>query len=238
MTALVVAEAVAIALLGLLVAGLLRSHAEILRRLHDLGAGLEPAGGDGSTPVTLDGSRLPARSDRPAHDLTGVTPDDEGIAVGVVGADGPTLLAFLTSGCLTCEAFWGAFADPARRVLPGGTRLVVVTKGPEHESVSRVRELAADHVDVLMSSEAWDDYDVPVAPYFVHVDGPAGEVRGEGAAQTWDQLVGLLERALADADAPAGDDGEARADRALMTAGILPGDARLYPTSMPDPTDS
>jgi len=39
MTTLVVAEAVAIGLLGLLVAGLLRSHAEILRRLHQLGAG-------------------------------------------------------------------------------------------------------------------------------------------------------------------------------------------------------
>ena len=39
MTGLVIAEAVAIALLGLLVAGLLRSHAEILRALHELGAG-------------------------------------------------------------------------------------------------------------------------------------------------------------------------------------------------------
>jgi len=37
---LVTVEAVAIGLLGLLVAGLLRSHAEVLRALHDLGAGL------------------------------------------------------------------------------------------------------------------------------------------------------------------------------------------------------
>jgi hypothetical protein len=228
MTVLVVAEAVAIALLALLVAGLLRSHAEILRRLHDLGAGLEPAGG--STPVALDGTRLPGRADRPAHDISGVTPDDEGVAVGVVGTDQPTLLAFLTSGCLTCEGFWSAFGDPARRVLPGGTRLVVVTKGPEHESESRIRELAGANLVVVMSSRAWDDYDVPVAPYFVHVDGAAGEVRGEGAAQTWEQLVGLLDRALADRGDGGGDDGEARADRALMAAGILPGDPRLYPT--------
>jgi hypothetical protein len=223
MTVLVVAEAVAIALLGLLVAGLLRSHAEILRRLHDLGAGMDPE--TGPMPVTFDGTRLPARTDRPAHDISGVTPDDEGVAVGVLGVEHPSLLAFLTSGCLTCEGFWAAFADPARRVLPRGTRLVVVTKGPEHESESRVRELAGPGLDVVMSSAAWDDYDVPVAPYFVHVDGASGEVRGEGAAQTWDQLVALLDRALAD-----GDDGEARADRALMAAGIMPGDPRLYPT--------
>jgi len=220
---LVVAEAVAIALLALLVAGLLRSHAEILRRLHELGAGLEP--GTGATPVDLQGHRLPGRSDRPATDVTGVTPGDEGIAVGVVGAAHPTLLAFLTSGCLTCESFWAAFAEPARRTLPAGTRLVVVTKGPEEESESRIRELATPGLPVVMSSQAWADYDVQVAPYFVHVDGPSGEVRGEGAAQTWDQLVGLLGQAVADQD-----DGEARADRALMAAGIHPGDPRLYPT--------
>jgi hypothetical protein len=39
---LVVVEAVAIALLALLVAGLLRSHAEILRSLHELG--VDPTG--------------------------------------------------------------------------------------------------------------------------------------------------------------------------------------------------
>ena len=41
MTALIIAEAAVIVLLGLLVAGLLRSHAEILRKLDSLGAGLE-----------------------------------------------------------------------------------------------------------------------------------------------------------------------------------------------------
>ena len=41
MLAVVVAEGVAIALLAVLVLGLLRSHALILRALHELGAGLE-----------------------------------------------------------------------------------------------------------------------------------------------------------------------------------------------------
>ena len=52
MTVVVVVEAAVIAVLALLVMGLLRSHAEILKRLHELGAGLDasaptaaPAGG-------------------------------------------------------------------------------------------------------------------------------------------------------------------------------------------------
>jgi len=44
MTALVVVEALAIVMLGILVAGLLRSHAEILRSLHQLGVGLDDGG--------------------------------------------------------------------------------------------------------------------------------------------------------------------------------------------------
>ena len=39
--AIVAAETVVLVLLTVLVAGLLRSHAEILRRLHGLGAGFE-----------------------------------------------------------------------------------------------------------------------------------------------------------------------------------------------------
>ena len=40
MSALVTLLAIAVGLLGVLVVGLLRSHAEVLRRLHELGAGV------------------------------------------------------------------------------------------------------------------------------------------------------------------------------------------------------
>jgi hypothetical protein len=43
MLALVIGEGAVLLFLALLVAGLLRSHAEILRALHDLGASVEPA---------------------------------------------------------------------------------------------------------------------------------------------------------------------------------------------------
>ena len=39
-----------------------------------------------------------------------------------------------------------------------------------------------DAVPVVMSTEAWERYDVPYAPYFVYVSGPAGRVVGEGVA--------------------------------------------------------
>ncbi|WP_421119286.1 hypothetical protein ACE2AJ_18275 [Aquihabitans daechungensis] len=57
MTAIVVLLALVVAVLGLLVVGLLRSHAEILKRLHQLGAGLDPdqpqpAASPAPTPVT------------------------------------------------------------------------------------------------------------------------------------------------------------------------------------------
>ena len=72
MLAVVVAEGVAVALLAVLVLGLLRSHALILRALHELGAGLEleeaasaPASGTtGPVPVQLEPGVVPAA--RPA----------------------------------------------------------------------------------------------------------------------------------------------------------------------------
>ena len=49
-----------------------------------------------------------------------------------------------------------------------------------------------------MSSEAWEHYDVPYAPYFVYVSGPAGRVVGEGVAATWEEVRALVANAVAD----------------------------------------
>src|SRR3712207_7247761 len=52
--------------LGLLVVGLLRSHAEILRRLHELGAGLDdPA----ARATVIEPSAAPARSEEHTSEL-------------------------------------------------------------------------------------------------------------------------------------------------------------------------
>ncbi len=70
MGVLVVLFSVVVVLLAVLVAGLLRSHAEILRALHQLGVGLDPADTprDGLTVPRPRGRRGPHRR-RPLGDL-------------------------------------------------------------------------------------------------------------------------------------------------------------------------
>lgn len=258
MTYLVLTLAVVLGLLGILVVGLLRSHAEILRALHDNGIVLDPDRDHDHEHQPVVSDTAPTINTRPgvpsprtaestrAAGISGTTPDGSSKAIPVAGREHATLLAFLTTGCKTCANFWEAFAEGVE--LPPETRLVVVTRGTDGESPAAVAELASPDVTVVMSSEAWDDYSIPVAPYFVLVDGRSGLVAGEGAAATWERVIALLGKALADA----GYDGENRltrrdlftrsprqdrADRELADAGILPGDPRLYHDELPASTD-
>lgn len=217
MTAVVTIETLLLVLLVLLVGGLLRSHAEILRRLDEL----QPGG---------TATAAPARASTAAHDISGASLGGDAMHVGVTRPGTATLLAFLTSGCSTCAAFWEAFADPRTR-LPEGVGLLVVTKDASHESPARLRELAPSGVRVVMSSRAWHDYDVPASPYFVHVDG-RGELAGEGTAQRFDQVLSLLADATDDL---AGGEGSAeralRVERELAAAGIGPDHPSLRPAA-------
>jgi hypothetical protein len=263
MAVLVVLLGVVIALLGLLVAGLLRSHAEILRALHELGVDLDPARSDDvETPVaspsvragsttTVRSGDVPSRPSRRAVDVAGSTPDGGALSIAVTGRDDLTLLAFLTTGCGSCHFFWDSFAAPDLE-MPGEARLVIVTKGANAEQPGMVRKLAPSSVPVVMSSDAWDGYDVPVAPFFVLVDGGSGAVIGEGAANTWEHVDALMRNALDDAGlldgkgrrkrgaspkARADVMREERVDRDLLAAGVAPGDPRLYtlPSDPPAP---
>ncbi|HET7488665.1 MAG TPA: hypothetical protein VFJ85_12105 [Acidimicrobiales bacterium] len=183
MGAVVGIETALLLLLSVLVAGLLRSNAEILRALHRMGVRLDedpaPAGG---------------RSGRPAPDVAGHTPAGDAAHVGVAGDR--TLVAFLSGGCVSCQPLWDGLRD-GRPALPERARVVVVTRGPGAESPARLLRLAPGGVPVVMSDAAWDDYAVPGAPYVVWVDG--GRVAGEGSVRDWDQLASLLDRAAADA---------------------------------------
>jgi hypothetical protein len=225
MVGLVVLEGLIIALLGLLVIALLRSHGEILRRLERIDPGGSSLGavgaaqgasgggaggvvtdvslrsGSGAAPATVPGVAppRPGPADAPAADVTGVRPNGATVVIGVVGAGHPTLLAFLTTGCATCAGFWDAFGAGAASRLRGGTTLVAVTKGPESESPAAVSRLAPPEITTVMSTAAWDTYGIPVSPYFVLADGPSGRVIGEGAAATWEQMISLLERVWDDA---------------------------------------
>jgi hypothetical protein len=166
-----------------------------------------------------------------ALDLAGTTAAGDPIAVGVAGTGHDTLIAFLSSGCLTCGDFWTLFQDDDL-AIPGGARLVIATKGPEHESKSRIAGLAPRHRPVVMSSDAWDAYEVPVVPFFVLVEGPTGRIVGSGAASSWEQVASLINQALDDGGVtgPVRFRGrEARADDELLRAGIHPGHPSLHP---------
>lgn len=228
MTAAVVTLAVAVALLTVLVIGLLRSHAEILKALHELGAGLEL-----DAPVTAAGvvepRRVPAGATPTA--LVGQSLDGELVALPLVGR-GDTLIAFLSSGCTTCQDFWQVFRQGVTEV-PGDARLVVVTKGLEQESPAELEQRAPTGLAMVLSTEAWDGFGVPGSPYFAYLDD-AGRVVGEGSAGSWPQVVQLLGQARADAAARAartvrgpGPVRHSRDEQALAAAGIAAGDPSL-----------
>lgn len=260
MVALAVVLSVVVLLLGVLVAGLLRSHADILRALHDLGVGVgDPAGSAESrpsapspgTPLTI-GPPLPGeRSSTSAPTVAGVTPGGDALAISVGTADGVTLLAFLSSGCRTCAGFWQSLGQTGQLGLPAGTRVVVVTKGPELEVPAEVAASAPPGLPVVMSTDAWIDYEVPGSPFFVLVDGRSGRRIGEGVANHFRQVAEMVHRAAADAGGfttgqtdrtagrgrAAGLDGPGRElanDQELLAAGIRPGDPSLYPRSLDD----
>lgn len=237
MLVLIVIQSVVLVVLVVLVAGLLRAYATVLRRLHQLDGGVTPA--PTGTQFSLTPARRPApeREFGDGHDVTGETPTGELVSSRVLGVEHDTLLLFLSSGCQTCQQFWAELRDPDF-ALPGDTRLLVVPQSAEDESITDLRELAPAGVDVILSSQAWRDYEVPGSPHAVFVDGHTGTVRGEGTGQSLTQVVRLV--AQSSGQDTVGNKGprltksardaaqEAAVDRELTAAGILPGDPRLY----------
>ena len=137
-------------------------------------------------PLTMGPALAADRDSTSAPSVVGVTPAGDALAVAPATSGGLTLLAFLSTGCATCAGFWEAFRQPDHLGLPAGTRLVVVTKGPEREIPGEVASLAAPGLRVVMSSDAWTDYEVPGSPFFVLVDGRSGRRIGEGVANRFE----------------------------------------------------
>lgn len=230
-TVLLVIETVLLALVVLFVVGLLRSHAEILRRL----AALEPNNGAGEI-----GTEPMVATSTASFDIVGETLTGDSVKVRVGAGSSTTLLAFLSSGCAACGPLWERLGrDPE---MPASARLVIVAKGPEQESMTSLRQLAPAAQEVLMSSAAWVDYSVPASPHFVLVDGASGTIAGRGTAASWEQIASMVKQAVSDSSA-AGAEGAprarttseraGRAEDALAAAGITPGHASLYPAGNP-----
>src|SRR3989440_8763189 len=136
MTALVACETLLLVVLVVLVAGLLRSHAEILRRLGP------PDDEDGAEAPVLRHS-APARSadQLAAPDVAGATLAGDSAKVSLAPGSPPTLLAFLTSGCTSCAGFWEAFGSGGLDELPRDVR---VEASWGHWLASLLRDAVAD----------------------------------------------------------------------------------------------
>ena len=249
MTALLIVETVILAVLCVLVAGLLRGYASVLRRLHQLDGGAEarPAGPPPfrtvpTIPEPASGQQIEGRDEwAESHDIDGISLRGEIASVRTVGVEHDTIIAFLSSNCEGCAGFWHELGEPGSWTTPQGSRLLVVTKGPEDESPSVLAQLCPDGVDLVMSSQAWADFSVPGSPYVVVADGRTGRVKGEGSGSSFSQVGGLIRQSVEDSRHPAmarKPDADRRRerdiDRVLLSAGIGPQDRSLYAGSERD----
>ena len=158
--ALIVVAACTLALLVVVVAGRVRNRDRRAVVLEELDARLAGAGSV----------------------LSGATPDGAPLDVALADSADRTLLAFLSSSCVTCRGLWAEIGTGLSEALGRGTRVVVVTEDPADERPDAVRALAPPALPVLMSSATWRRYGVTVAPFFVLVEGSSGRVLAAGAA--------------------------------------------------------
>ena len=212
MTAIVATESLLLAVLMLFVVALLRSHAEILRRLENL----DPADAV-PRPKSAIGRTVGARPRR--RDAVRRRPADR--------RRGNLLLAFLTSGCSSCQRLIDSVTEGIAQ-LPGSTRLVVVTKSPEVERVRRFQALEK-LVDVVMSSRAWDDYAIPGQPLLRPRRGRGRRRRGLGHGVATDHKPARRRARRARET-----ENRYRVDDALLAAGIGAGHPSLHPQQRAD----
>jgi hypothetical protein len=231
---IIIAVLLAVALVYIV--ALLRSHADILRRLTVLEEGAAP--GHPATPTPPAERAEPLAAAPIAAPVAGTTPQGDSATLAFGPGSPVTLLAFLTSGCTSCAPLWEGLRE-APTLASLADRVVVVTHDPSRESPTRLQRLApaapggASRVEVIMSSAAWSDYAVPGSPHFVLTDGTGG-ILGRGTALSWSQLETMVADAQADARAaarPARTTAERaeRSEQALASAGITAGHPSLYP---------
>ncbi len=153
-------------------------------------------------PSTLSGLvAIPTYRNHPAtpvSDVWGTTPAGSPAEVTLRGGRGPTLLLFLSSSCRGCEELWIG-ADALGAELAGRCGVVVLTRGPEAEKLEAVRRLAPATVPVVVSSDAFGQYRVGGAPFFVLVD--RGVVTDEGVVVGVSQVVAQVTARVAQAAA-------------------------------------
>jgi hypothetical protein len=218
------------------IVALLRSHADILRRL----ASLEERAEGGALAAPAQPAAVPVGGGEvtAAGPISGTTLHGDSVSLSFGPGSPTTLIAFLTSGCTSCAPLWEGLHQ-ARDLASLAARVTVVTHDSTRESPTRLERLAPSGTEVIMSSAAWADYGVPGSPHFVLTDG-AGGILGRGSALSWSQLQTMVADARADAHRAADtarttSERVERSQNALASAGIGPGHPSLYPGASDPP---
>ena len=126
-------------------------------------------------------------------DVRGVSVWGEPAGYSLESPARPTLVAFLSTTCGVCLGLWERLRDEGLDGVPA----VVVTKDPDVEHQHVALSLAdGGSLPVVMSSEAWDDYEVPGSPYFLVVGGEPATVLAESGASSWDAVRSLAHQSV------------------------------------------
>jgi len=148
--------------------------------------------GDGANLVSLDGDGDGAN----LVSLDGTTPDGSPLSIDLEGEQ-PQLVAFLSTSCAICTVLWERLQSGELAEQSALLRSVVVTKSAGMEDTDRVRELTAvGDVPTVMSTQAWEDYEIPGSPYFLLVGGDPRDVIGEGPATGWADVSAMVGRLI------------------------------------------
>jgi hypothetical protein len=200
-----VAEIVGLGLLAALCVGLLRTNASLTRRVDALEIAAERTRrrqSAGSRTETSQESTMESSVGGGADDddegglvsLDGTSPDGRPLSVDLQGDD-PQLIAFLSTSCGICTSLWERMQSGALAAESPQLRSVVVTKSASLEDTDRVQELTgAGDVPTVMSTQAWEDYEIPGSPYFLLVGGDPRDVIGEGPVSGWADLSAIVGR--------------------------------------------
>jgi hypothetical protein len=97
------------------------------------------------------------------------------------------LLCFLATRCDGCDSFWQGLGDGASEPLPADVSCVILTKSASEADVVEVQRLSEEigRWPVVMTSEAWHQFQVLSYPFFVLVEGASCDIVGETVGFGW-----------------------------------------------------
>jgi hypothetical protein len=142
---------------------------------------------------------VPTRKTEPgdvriARDVIGTSPAGLPVEFLIDHLDRPALLAFLHTNCDGCDEYWSGFGHTDRGPWPHSVWPAIVTRGPESVGLADIQQAAAGvrEVPVIMSDQAWIDYQVLGYPFFVLIEPESRTVIGETVGFGWADVISMI----------------------------------------------